>query len=108
VIAADAGRVGGRAFEHRFRTLQASTAAPSKIGECGNTTGVSILAFQADGKRQDILIEAVPGLRLMAVLADANSTNAAKLDELQTAARAGNIEFSIHRVARGEEIAAAA
>ena len=36
----------------------------------GNTTGVSILAFDADGKRQDILIEAVPGLRLMAVLTD--------------------------------------
>ena len=73
----------------------------------GNTTGVSILAVEADGKRQDILIEAVPGLRLMAVLTDVNNTNAAKLDALQEAARAHNIEFSIHRVARGEEIAAA-
>jgi putative ABC transport system substrate-binding protein len=73
----------------------------------GNTTGVSILAFETDGKRQDILIEAVPGLRLMAVLADVNFTSAAKLDALQKAARAHNIEFSIHRVARGEEIAAA-
>ena len=41
----------------------------------GNTTGVSILAGEADGKRQDILIEAVPGLRLMAVLADVNSAD---------------------------------
>jgi putative tryptophan/tyrosine transport system substrate-binding protein len=73
----------------------------------GNTTGVSILAFEADGKRQDILIEAVPGLRLMAVLADVNFTSAAKLDALQEAVRAHGIEFSIHRVARGEEIAAA-
>ena len=73
----------------------------------GNTTGVSILAFEADGKRQDILIEAVPGLRLMAVLTDVNITSAAKLDALQKAARAHHIEFSIHRVARGEEIAAA-
>ena len=40
----------------------------------GNTTGVSILACEADGKRQDILIEAVPGLRLMAVLTDVNYT----------------------------------
>jgi putative tryptophan/tyrosine transport system substrate-binding protein len=54
----------------------------------GNTTGVSILAFEADGKRQDILIEAVPGLRLMAVLTDVNFTSAAKLDALQKAARA--------------------
>ena len=73
----------------------------------GNTTGVSILAPELDGKRQDILIEAVPGLRRMAVLADVNYTKAAKLDALQEAARAHNIELSIHRVARGEEIAAA-
>jgi putative ABC transport system substrate-binding protein len=73
----------------------------------GITTGVSILAGEADGKRQDILIEAVPGLRLMAVLTDVNFTSAAKLDALQKAARAHNIEFSIHRVAKGEEIAAA-
>jgi putative ABC transport system substrate-binding protein len=73
----------------------------------GNTTGVSILARDLDGKRQDILIEAVPGLRLMAVLTDINYTKFTKLDALQEAARAHNIEFSIHRVARGEEIAAA-
>jgi putative ABC transport system substrate-binding protein len=73
----------------------------------GNTTGVSILTFEAEGKRQDILIEAVPGLRLMAVLTDVNYTKFAKLETLQEAARARNIEFSIHRVARGEEIAAA-
>ena len=40
----------------------------------GNTTGVSMLAVESDGKRQDILIEAVPGLRLMAVLTDVNFT----------------------------------
>jgi putative tryptophan/tyrosine transport system substrate-binding protein len=28
----------------------------------GNTTGVSVLATELDGKRQEILIEAVPGL----------------------------------------------
>ena len=73
----------------------------------GNATGVSILSRDANGKRQDILIEAVPGLRLMAVLADANYTNAAQLEALQNAARAHSIEFSVHRVARGEEIVAA-
>jgi putative ABC transport system substrate-binding protein len=73
----------------------------------GNTTGVSILAFEAEGKRQDILIEAVPGLRLMAVLTDVNYTKFVRLEALQEAARTHNIEFSIHRVAKGEEIAAA-
>jgi putative ABC transport system substrate-binding protein len=73
----------------------------------GNTTGVSILALELDGKRQDILIEAVPGLRRMAFLADANFETVAKLDALQEGARAHNIELSIHRIAKGEEITAA-
>jgi putative ABC transport system substrate-binding protein len=82
--------------------LVASLARPE-----GNTTGVSILAFEAEGKRQDILIEAVPGLRLMAFLTDVNYTKYAKLESLQDAARARNIEFSIHRIARADEIAPA-
>jgi putative tryptophan/tyrosine transport system substrate-binding protein len=73
----------------------------------GNTTGVSILVREGDGKRQDILIEAVPGLRRMAVLTDVNDAITARLDALQEAARAHGIEFSIHRVAKGGEIAAA-
>jgi len=74
----------------------------------GNTTGVSLLLFELDGKRQDILIEAVPGLRLMAVLVDVNyTTKAANLDALQEAAHAHNVEFSIYRVAKGEDIAPA-
>ena len=36
----------------------------------GKTPGVSILATELDGKRQEILIEAVPGLRRMVALAD--------------------------------------
>ena len=73
----------------------------------GNTTGVNLLVRELEGKRQDILIEAVPGLRRIAVLTDVNYTSAAKLDELQEAAHAHGIEFSIHRIARAEEIAAA-
>jgi putative ABC transport system substrate-binding protein len=72
----------------------------------GNITGVSVLAVDLDGKRQEILIEAVPGLRRMATLADVNSA-AAKLDTLQEAAHAHNVELSIYRIARGEEIVAA-
>jgi putative ABC transport system substrate-binding protein len=73
----------------------------------GNTTGVNILVQDLDGKRQDILIEAVPGLRRMAALADVNYINATKVDALQKAARAHGVELSIHRVARAEQIAAA-
>jgi putative tryptophan/tyrosine transport system substrate-binding protein len=70
----------------------------------GNTTGLSILATELDGKRQEILIEAVPGMRHMATLADANRTSAVKLEALQEAARARNIEFSIHRITTGADI----
>jgi putative tryptophan/tyrosine transport system substrate-binding protein len=73
----------------------------------GNTTGVSILAAELDGKRQEILIEAVPGIRRIATFADANNTAVAKLDAMQEAAHARNIELSIHRIAKSEEIAAA-
>jgi putative ABC transport system substrate-binding protein len=72
----------------------------------GNTTGVSILATELDGKRQELLIEAVPGLRRIAALADPHRA-AVKLEGLQEAARARNIEFSVHRVASSEEIVAA-
>jgi ABC-type uncharacterized transport system substrate-binding protein len=82
--------------------LVASQARPE-----GNTTGVNIFANELDGKRQEILIEAVPGLRRMAFLADANFETVAKLDALQEAARAHNIDLSIHRIAKGEEITAA-
>ena len=72
-----------------------------------NTTGLSILATELDGKRQELLIEAVPGLRRMAALADSNNTTRVKLDALREAARARNIELSIQVVAKGDEIAAA-
>ena len=69
----------------------------------GNTTGVNFLAVDLDGKRQDLLIEAVPGLQRLAALADVNN-RAAKLEALQEAARAHNVELSIYRIAKGEEI----
>jgi putative tryptophan/tyrosine transport system substrate-binding protein len=72
----------------------------------GNTTGISVLATELDGKRQEILIEAVPGLRRMAALADSNTTTSPKLQALQDAARARGVDLSIHRIARPEDIAA--
>jgi putative tryptophan/tyrosine transport system substrate-binding protein len=73
----------------------------------GNTTGVSILASELDGKRQEILIEAVPGVRHMAALADSNMTRTAvQLEALQKPARARGIELSMHQIAKREEIAA--
>jgi putative tryptophan/tyrosine transport system substrate-binding protein len=73
----------------------------------GNTTGISLLATELDGKRQEILIEAVPGLRRMAALADADTTSQRQLQSLQDAARARGAELSVHRVAKADEIAPA-
>ena len=73
----------------------------------GNTTGVSILASELDGKRQDILIEAVPGLRRMAALVDPGSTTAVQAQALVRSAGARHIELSIHKVTKPEEIAPA-
>ena len=72
----------------------------------GNTTGVTIVAAELDGKRQEILIEAVPGLHGMAVLADTSAPDV-KLRALQEAAQARNIELSVHRIAKAEDVAAA-
>jgi putative tryptophan/tyrosine transport system substrate-binding protein len=69
----------------------------------GNITGVNILSFEAEA----ILIEAVHGLRRMGILADVNFATDAKIDELQEAARSHDVELSIHRVARAEEIVSA-
>jgi putative ABC transport system substrate-binding protein len=54
----------------------------------GNTTGVSILAPELNGKRLEILMEAVPGARRMAALAAPTITPEAELQALQNAARA--------------------
>ena len=71
----------------------------------GNITGVNILGSEGDGKRQDILIEALPGLRRIAALVDV--TTDPPLDALQEGAHAHNVELSIYRIARAEEIVAA-
>jgi putative ABC transport system substrate-binding protein len=72
----------------------------------GNVTGIAFLSNELDGKRQEILIEAVPGIRKMATLAGAKQRDN-RLDALKEAASARNIELSIYRIASGEEIAAA-
>jgi putative ABC transport system substrate-binding protein len=73
----------------------------------GNTTGTSFLSAGLDGKRQEILIEALPGIRHIAALADSNSTAGLRLNALQGEARARKIELLIHQIASREEIPAA-
>src|SRR5262249_14917744 len=61
----------------------------------GNTTGVTILASELDGKRQEILMEAVPGVHRIAALADTNVSRPSQLQALEDMARARGVELSI-------------
>jgi putative ABC transport system substrate-binding protein len=113
-----AGDPGIRAAQEATRTipiiaftddLAGSGFVTSLARPNGNITGVNLLAAELNGKRQEILIEAVSGVRRMAALADTNNNTTApdKLRALQEAARERNIELSIHQIGRGEQIAAA-
>ena len=69
-----------------------------------NTTGVSIFATELDGKRQDVVLEAVPRVRVLAALADMNTTTPQHLQSLQEAARRRGVELLAQRITRSEEV----
>ena len=109
------GGVPTRALQQATKTIPILGVADDLVAEGlvdslarpnANTTGVSILATELNGKRQEILIEVVPGLRRMGALADRNTTTDAKLGALQEAALARSIELLVYQVAKGDEIAA--
>ena len=72
-----------------------------------NTTGMSILATELDGKRQEILMELLPAARHMAALADPATKNEQQIAKLQQAARARGVELSVQEVATVDGIAPA-
>jgi putative tryptophan/tyrosine transport system substrate-binding protein len=82
--------------------LVASLARPD-----GNMTGISLLSPELDGKRQDLLIEAVPGVRKIAVLADSNAASSTHLQELQEAAHGRGIEALVRGVAKRADVISA-
>jgi putative ABC transport system substrate-binding protein len=79
--------------------LAASLSRPG-----GNATGFSILANELDGKRQELLMELVPGARRMAALIDPTTKSLAQFGELVDAARSRGIEVSTHSASKVEEI----
>ena len=70
-----------------------------------NTTGVSVLAPELDGERQEILMEVVPGARRIAALAEPNVTQPADLQALQNATRARGVEVAVFSAGTPELIA---
>ena len=73
----------------------------------GNTTGISILATELDGKRLEILSELVPNARRIGGLADFNVTQSGQLTALENAVRARGVQLSVHRIVRAEEVTGA-
>jgi putative ABC transport system substrate-binding protein len=70
----------------------------------GHTTGVSLLSGDLNGKRQEILFEAVPSARVAAALADVNMVAPAQLQILQDAARGRGVDLATYAVRIIEDI----
>jgi putative ABC transport system substrate-binding protein len=90
-----------------FDDMVASGLVSSLPRRGGNLTGISILASELDGKRQEILMELVPASRHMAALADPNTKGAASLETLRSDTAARSVELSIYPVHGPDEIVAA-
>jgi putative tryptophan/tyrosine transport system substrate-binding protein len=84
--------------------LLAGHAVASLAHPGGNTTGISIFAPELDAKRQEILLDAVPEARRLAVVADPSVTHSTQLKALDESARARGISVSTHLVANADEI----
>jgi putative ABC transport system substrate-binding protein len=69
-----------------------------------NTTGISMMASELNGKRQEVLADLVPETRRMTALFDAATTPAAQIRALETAARARGIALAPCPVKRPDEV----
>jgi putative ABC transport system substrate-binding protein len=101
------GAAAARAAQEITRTIPILTLTDDMVGQGlvaslarpgGNTTGISILATELDGKRQEILMEMVPA---------ANTAATQNMRALQDATHARGVELTIHVVERPERIVAA-
>ena len=76
-----------------------------------NVTGISVRSPDLDGKRLEILLELLPGVRRIDGLAGSDTANPRHFDELRQAAQSRGIDYVIHTAAAygdiGPAIAAA-
>jgi putative ABC transport system substrate-binding protein len=92
--------VFARAGDPVANGLVASLARPG-----GNVTGLSSQGDELAGKRLELLREAVPSLRRVAILANVgNSFSVIELGEAQAAARTLDLEFDALEIRRAEDI----
>jgi putative ABC transport system substrate-binding protein len=105
-----------RALEAATHTISLDSMSEDLVGEGfaaslakpgSNVTGVSLLSPELDGKRLEILIEAVPGAHQIAALAHSAIATELHLAEQRALARSGGVELSIVPFAGAEDIASA-
>jgi putative tryptophan/tyrosine transport system substrate-binding protein len=70
----------------------------------GNATGISILATELDGKRQELLLETIPDTHRLAILADLGVTAPEQINALENAAKVRGIMVSTHIANRADDI----
>ncbi len=113
VIYASSGDAAIRAAQDATHTIPILGVADDMVGSGlvqslaspgGNTTGISILSTELDGKRKELLLAFVPGVSRLAALVD-TSTEAPRQIEIQTeAARARGVALEVFRVRGPDEI----
>ena len=105
-----AGPVATRAAQAATSTIPILAVTDDMVSEglvgslankAGNTTGISMLATELDGKRQEILIELLPNSKKMAMLSDSTGTRPAAL---QTRARGSGVDVSILPIAKPDDV----
>jgi putative ABC transport system substrate-binding protein len=70
----------------------------------GNITGISLMSSDLDGKRQDILMEAVPGAHRIAALADPNVATLEYLKIMEDSARKHGKELLVVHAASASDL----
>ena len=108
-----AGPVFGKAAQAATRTIPIVVVSEDLVADGfstslarpdGNVTGVSLLSPSLDGKRGDLLRQAFPAVRQMAVLADPNGISPAHIAELTALAAARGVELSAFFARTKDEI----
>lgn len=111
-IVASSGALAIRAAQAATRTIPIVGIADDMVLEGhvrsianhgGNTTGLSLLAAQLDGKRQEILMELLPNAKRMAAIYDAAFEFPGQLDDLRTATKARNVELLAYPARKPED-----
>jgi putative tryptophan/tyrosine transport system substrate-binding protein len=108
-----AGPIATRAAQAATKTIPILAASDDMVEDGlvtsmrrpgGNTTGVSLLAPELDGKRQDLIMEAVPGIRRIAALSDPHVSTPQHLQDMKEVARAHNVELLVFSATTPEGI----